>query len=63
MKVISIILFVSLWALVLISCIAESSAECTEQKVMDTQKKYETTMFWIPDGKSNLRPQFIITEK
>lgn len=80
MKFISILLFVSLWALVLLSCVhsAKSSTECTEQKCTeqecteqkcteqksaDAQKKYETTMFWIPDGKSNIRPQFIITEK
>ena len=75
MKFISILLFVSLWALVLLSCVhsAKSSTECTEQKcteqkcteqkAADAQKKYETTMFWIPDGKSNIRPQFIITEK
>lgn len=70
MKFISILLFVSLWALVLLSCVhfAKSSTECTEQKCTeqksaDAQKKYETTMFWIPDGKGNIRPQFIITEK
>ena len=75
MKFISILLFVSLWALVLLSCVhsAKSSTECTEQKcteqkcteqkAADAQKKYETTMFWIPDGKGNIRPQFIITEK
>lgn len=65
MKFISILLFVSLWALVLLSCVrsVESSTECTEQKCTDAQKKYETTMFWIPDGKGNIRPQFIVTEK
>lgn len=80
MKFISILLFVSLWALVLLSCVhsAKSSTECTEQKcteqkcteqrcaeqkAADAQKKYETTMFWIPDGKGNIRPQFIVTEK
>lgn len=70
MKFISILLFVSLWALVLLSCVRsiKSSTECTEQrcaeqKAADAQKKYETTMFWIPDGKGNIRPQFIVTEK
>lgn len=65
MKFINILLFVSLWALVLLSCVrsVKSSTECTEQKAADAQKKYETTMFWIPDGKGNIRPQFIITEK
>ena len=70
MKFISILLFVFLWALVLLSCVhfAKSSTECTEQKCTeqksaDAQKKYETIMFWIPDGKGNIRPQFIVTEK
>lgn len=70
MKFISILLFVSLWALVLLSCVqsVKSSTECTEQKCTeqkctDVQKRYETTMFWIHDGKGNIRPQFIITEK
>ena len=75
MKFISILLFVSLWALVLLSYVrsVKSSTECTEQKcteqkcteqkAADAQKKYETTMFWIPDGKGNIRPQFIVTEK
>lgn len=55
MKFISILLFVSLWALVLLSCVrsVKSSTECTEQrcaeqKAADAQKKYETTMFLDP---------------